>query len=306
MATLALLPAHDPQIEQVWRRLELAATPAYELTWGYVEAWLAGLARCAAPLAGVLYDGTTPIAACIFDRDHVLAIHALVCAPAATRALPALIEQLPGDWEECVLPAIDRADLAALAPLGDRYRLCIDREVAVPIVDLDAVRATRGGYPALAPPTVRAQLLAAERSLALAVDVAADRDAALAIYGELCARRGVQPPWDEALDRRLIATRLPHGEIELVRVTDAGTIIGCLMCVAGHGRVACWREGVPDPLAGHLCHAAAIAHAAARGMTSYELAAQQLATSTRRRVWLRVQPKLVARRGKRVPSVVRA
>jgi hypothetical protein len=311
----------------------------YFLSWGWIENWLAALPVDETPALAMLSTGGDPTAAFFLGRrrlrrhfvvpSYALYFNAtgsprhdelriehngLLASPGARRSLGAIIDLLPGEWDELFLPAVDRYafdDLGAAAAL-DRYRVRIDRESAAPYVDLEAVRSIEGGYVSLLGASTRTQLRRARRVIgAVEVEVASDEPSALAIWGELLrlyarrwATRGERgafaDPWFERFHRRLIQARLPAGEIQLIRVHAGGTTIGCLYNFVYRGRVLFYQSGLarfddPHVKSGLLCHAAAVEYNALAGHAVYDLlgggsrSKQSLATGAARLVWLRVQ-----------------
>jgi CelD/BcsL family acetyltransferase involved in cellulose biosynthesis len=240
----------------------------------------------------------------------------MLALPGARRSLTTILDLLPDGWDELVLPAIDRYafdDLdAAQTLLADRYQVVVEREAGTPFVDLDAVRTIDGGFDALVPPSTRS-ILARARALAGPVDVEVATDArqAMAIWGELLrlharrwAARGMRgafaDSWVERFHRRLILSRLAHGEVQLVRVSSGGKTLGCLYNLVYRGRVLFYQAGFanaddPQLRLGYLCQATAIEHNARAGHTAYELLGghatykDNLATGVDRLIWLRVQ-----------------
>lgn len=337
--TLALVDARDPRVERTWRDLEARARPPYFLSWGWVESWLAALPAERRPRLAVISDDGEPVAACFLgerrlrrhlvlpsralyfnatgvpEYDDIYIEHnGLLAVPGASRSLADLVELLPGDWDEVFLPALDEHAFDQLEPDPGRpaYRVRVEREEHAPYVDLDAVRAAEGGYLALLGSGTRSQLRRAQRKLgALELEIASDDRHALDIYNELLhlhARRwqargeagAFANPWFDGFHRRLIAQRLPHGEIQLVRVRAGGATVGCLYNFVFDGRVLFYQSGLaafddPHVKPGFLCHAAAVEHNAAAGHAIYDLLGgasrykQQLSTGAHRLVWLRVQ-----------------
>ena len=335
---LELIDAMDPRVEPTWRALEAKATPAYFLTWGWVENWLATLpAEERPPLALIVQDGT-PVAAFFLGRrklrrhvvlttnarffnatgspkhDEICIEHnGLLATPGAGRSLAQLLELLPDDWDELYLPAVDRYAFDDLgAPASLRFHVRIDRESSAPFVDLEAVRGVDGNYVALLGSSTRTQLRRTRRVLGdLEVEVAVDETHAFDIFREMIdlhrarwAARGeagaFADPWFEGFHRRLIAQRLPHGEIQLVRVRAGGVTIGCLYNLVANGRVMFYQCGLarfedPHVKPGYVCHAAAIEYNALAGHATYDLLGgdgrykQNLSTGAVRLVWLRVQ-----------------
>ncbi|HTJ45189.1 MAG TPA: GNAT family N-acetyltransferase [Kofleriaceae bacterium] len=334
--TLDLRDPFASEVETIWRTLEADARPSYFLTWGWIENWLACLPREHAPELAVIRSGGLPIAACFLGKRRVLRHHvlptrarflnatgwpredelcvehnALLAAPSAHPRLADVIHLLPGDWDELVLPAIDLdafLDLRAAAPTG--FRVCVDRDVASPFVDLARVRA-HGDYVSLLGRSTRAQLRRARRAAGeLQVELARDEREAHAILDELIwlherywRARGdggaFADPWILRFHRRLIARRFRRGELELLRVRDREGTLGCLYNLVANGRVLFYQSGFAhrdDPHAkpGYVCHAAAIEHAAAVGRDVYDLLGGDarykrcLATDTTRLAWVRV------------------
>ncbi len=336
---LELIDARDPHVERIWQALEAHAQPSYFLSWGYVENWLAALQPDELPTLAVIANRGEPDAAFFLAHRRVrrnllmtsnalyfnatgsrtpdeLAIehNGMLAAPGARRSLAAVLDLLPEDWDELYLPAIDRRafdDLGA-APLDARYKVRVEREEAAPFVDLEAVRTVAGGYDALLPSSTR-DALQESRSVLGDVDleIALDDAHAMDIYDELLrlharrwAARGMRgafpDPWVEKFHRQLITHRLPHGEIQLLRIKSGGTTLGCLYNLVYRDRVVFYQCGLaslddPHIEAGYLCHATAIEHDARAGHSFCDLLGGQakykekLATGTNRRVWLRVQ-----------------
>ncbi len=253
------------------------------------------------------------------DRRHdevTIEQHGMLAAPGVRRSLAGVLDLLPGEWDELHLRAVDRYafdDLgAASGPLAARYKVSIEHEANAPFVDLEAVRTVEGGYDALLPTSTRT-LLRRTRSILGNVDieVAVDQRQALDIYGEMLrlharrwSARGMRgafaDPWFERFHRRLILSRLAHGEVQLVRVRAGGTTLGCLYNLVYRGRVMFYQSGLatladPNIKAGYICHAAAIEYNALAGHSTYDLLGgtatykENLATGANRLVWLRVQ-----------------
>jgi CelD/BcsL family acetyltransferase involved in cellulose biosynthesis len=261
----------------------------------------------------VYYFNTTGVP----RHDEVCIEHnGLVALPGADRSLAGLLEVLPGSWDEVVLPAVDRYafdDIGASVASTRlaKYLVRVERETVAPFVDLDAVRAANGDYLALLGTNTRTQLRRARRVVGdLTVEIASDDRHALDIYGELLrlhARRwhergqhgAFADPWFERFHRRLITTRIAHGEIQLARVRAGERTIGCLYNFVYDGRVLFYQCGLaqfeePHVKPGYLCHAAVIDHNARAGHAVYDLLGggpykERLATSATRLVWLRVQ-----------------
>ncbi len=335
MTELVLYEPFDPRVEQIWRRLEVAARPAYFLSWGWVENWLACLPNDDLPPLAVLMDDEVPAAAFFVGKrrmrrqglgrsvlffnttgdehiDDVCIEHNGLLRAASSRVtLEDVIDHLPAGWDELFLPAVDRSTLTELGSLGADYQVRVDREAAAPCVDLDLARGVPGGYLELLSPATRAQVHRSQAEVGpLEVEVASDDAHARDIFDELLQlqARNVHAnvfadPWLERFHRRLIETRLRHGEIQLVRIRAAGITIGCLYNFVYADRVVVYQSGFeqfadPQVKPGFLCHVAAIEHAAASGLGIYDLRAadigykHRLSTGETRLLWLRVQRRL--------------
>lgn len=305
---LELIDPYAASAETIWRDLERAARPAYFLSWGWIENWLAMLPRGEAPALAVIHEGDE-IAGAFFLGRRLLIRHRVLPSRAAFvnatgvpsrdelciehnavlgrgGSLAGLIELLPDDWDELFLPGVDREAFAELAvPRG--YRVRVVRTSPAPFVDLARVRAA-GDFLELVSANTRAQLRRARRHAGpCELEVASSLNDALAIYDELVELHGASwrargqagvfaDPWFDRFHRRLIERRFAHGEIQLARLRGGSATIGCLYNLVSGGRVlfyqsglAAWRDPVSKP--GLLCHAAAIAHGARAGHDVYDL-----------------------------------
>jgi CelD/BcsL family acetyltransferase involved in cellulose biosynthesis len=306
---LEIVDPYAGRAEAIWRELERTSRPAYFLTWGWIENWLAMLPREDIPALAVIRRGDE-IAGAFFlgrrllVRHHVLSSRGVFVNATGVESrdelciehngllgpgcpIGKLVELLPDDWDELFLPGVDlEAFRDTDVPAG--YRLRVERTCPAPFVDLERVRAA-GDYLAVLSSNTRAQIRRARRRLgACELEVAAALPEALAIYDELIAlhtaswRGRGQPgafadPWFERFHRRLIEQRFARGEIQLVRLRGGdGATIGCLYNLVASGRVLFYQSGLAafdDPVVkpGLVCHAEAIAHCAAAGHTVYDL-----------------------------------
>ena len=241
------------EMEKIWRQLEVGARPPYTQSWGWIENWLASLDH-EPPLAVIYDDSGAPIAAAFEDQ-----------------------------------PVLRAPAFPALGSSGSDYRITLDRELAVPHVDLDAVRCVEGGFASMLPAPIRAHLLHARVQCGdLHVEAASDAPRAHAMFDELLDLKGA---YDSAFHRRLIDQRAPAGEIQLLRVRGDDATLGVLFNVTWHDRVVAQLAAFATAGDADLCHAAAVEHDAARGFAFYELvpADARLATGETRRVLLRFE-----------------
>lgn len=308
------------------------------MSWGWVGNWLAALPK--PPQLAVMTDAGDPIAAfflgkkrirrhAVFSSDALflnatgspshdelcIEHNGLLAKRQTASSLSKLLELLPGSWHELFMPAIDKLAFEDLEALHG-YRLKIDKESAAPYVDLAKVRAAKDGYVSLLGASTRTQLRRSRRTVgAVEVEVATDLTQAMDIYGEMLrlhARRwnavgkagAFADPWFEQFHRNLITSRLPHGEIQLMRIRAGGQTVGCLYNFVFRGRVLFYQSGLahyedPHIKPGFLTHAAAVEHNAKLGHSVYDLLGgdarykQQLATNESRLVWARIQRPLL-------------
>ncbi|MBW4092261.1 MAG: GNAT family N-acetyltransferase [Proteobacteria bacterium] len=85
-------------------------------------------------------------------------------------------------------------------------------------------------------------------------------------------------PFFERFQRRLVETCLPHGTVELLRISRGGTPIGYLFNLVYRGHVLAFVSGFrfeddPRLKPGLICHALAIARHAAEGVAIYDFLA---------------------------------
>jgi CelD/BcsL family acetyltransferase involved in cellulose biosynthesis len=310
MPQFEIIDPYAPRAQTLWRDLERPARPAYFLTWGWIENWLAMLPRDEAPGLAVIRDRGEITGAFFLGRRTQLRHRLLPSRTAHVNAtgipsrdelciehngilgrgcsLAKLVELLPDDWDELFLPGVDRETFRELdLPRG--YRVRSASPTPSPFVDLEKVRAA-GDYLTLLSSNTRAQIRRARRRLgACELEVAASLEEALAIYDELVAlhaaswqargeRGAFADPWFERFHRRLIEQRFAHGEIQLVRLRNSAGTIGCLYNLISNGRVLFYQSGLAtfdDPVIkpGLVCHAAAIERCAAAGHQIYDLLA---------------------------------
>ncbi|MCA9599351.1 MAG: GNAT family N-acetyltransferase [Myxococcales bacterium] len=337
MIRARLLEATSPRVEAIWRTLEQKARPSFFGTWGFVECWLACLPAAVRPRLWLLERDGAPAAACFLGRRKMLRRGAIVTralflnatgvprfddlclehnevlgAAEAGITLNELLAQLPPDHDELFLPALapERMPGSRLCERLEGRHVRVDRQVPAPFVDLDRVRSS-GSLGWLGAST-RGQVRRAEKLLGpITAEVAADEAAALDVFEELVGlhtarwtTRGEDgafaDPWVRSFHRRLIRSRLRHGEIQLLRVRAADATVGCLYGLVANGRVLFYQGGLaqfadPRVKPGYLCHVKAIEHAAREGHARYDLLAggadykRRLADSEVVLRWARVQ-----------------
>lgn len=314
MRSLELVDPHSARAAALWQDLERAARPAYFLTWGWIENWLAMLPRAETPSLAIVHDRGEVTGAFFLGRRLVIRHRVLPSRAAflnatgipsrdelciehngvlgAPRSIADLVQLLPEDWDELFLPGVDREAYAHLdAPNG--YRVIVEGTTPSPYVDLARVRASKD-YLSLLSSNTRAQIRRARRQVgACELEVASTLEEALAVYDEMIALHAASwlargkpgafaDPWFARFHRRLIERRFQHGEIQLARLRGPEGTIGCLYNLVANGRVLFYQSGLASfenaaIKPGLLCHAATIEHCAAAGHAVYDM----LAGSTR-------------------------
>jgi CelD/BcsL family acetyltransferase involved in cellulose biosynthesis len=331
------------RIQAIWTELAAVARPSYFLSWPWVENWLDVLPPDVRVQLAVVHAGGAPSAAfflgsrrtlrhgfvpsrvrflnCtgVSDYDKLVIEYNAWLAADATLTLRAVLDLLPGHWDELVLPALDAA-----APPGDRlendlgpYQLKVEGRVPCAVVDLERVRA-EGDYLKLLSRNGRSQLRRAAKLYAeqgpLRLEIPATLDAALAVFAELLelhektwrarGEGGAFIPFVRAFHDRLIRRRFDSGEIQLLRLLSGGDTVGCLYNFVWDGVVYFYQSGIRYQEDGRLkpgmlCHVEAVRHNAAAGHRLYDFLAgdsqykQSLATGARDLVWARIQKPLL-------------
>ena len=153
--------------------------------------------------------------------------------------------------------------------------------------DLDAVRAAGGDYLSLLSANTRSQIRRAikDHEGLPTVTAAATADEAAAWLEDMRALnegRHDDNAWEDPAFRRFLLTLackgIPSGEVELLRFTDDGGTVGLLVNFIHRGQAMNYQSAFAAPRTakdkpGLLCHAAAVAHYAERGLSLYSLLA---------------------------------
>lgn len=172
-------------------------------------------------------------------------------------------------------------------------------------VDLEAVRAADGDYLSLISANTRSQIRRAmkEHGGLPTVEAASTPEQAESWLEEMRSLnqgRHADNAWDDAAFRRFVAALTDRGrttgEVELLRFTDASGLVGLLVNFMHRGQAMNYQSAFAVPQSskdkpGLLCHAAAVAHYAKRGVGLYSLLAgkdrykQSLATQEEALEW---------------------
>ncbi|MEA3388859.1 GNAT family N-acetyltransferase [Sphingobium sp. CCH11-B1] len=182
-------------------------------------------------------------------------------------------------------------------------------------VDLGAVRSASGDYLSLLSANTRSQIRRAmkDRDSGLPHVTVATLDEIgpwLTEMAALNAGRHADNAWDDEGFRSFVATLaargLTTGDVELLRLDDAGGIVGLLLNFVQDGVAMNYQSAFAEARSakdkpGLLCHAAAVGHYADRGLSRYSLLAgkdrykQSLSTCEEQLEWWqieRVSPRL--------------
>jgi len=165
------------------------------------------------------------------------------------------------------------------------------QERQAPFVDLDAVRAAGGDWLPMLSANTRYQLRRSARRyaergpLALAraktsVEALAWLDALVALHGKTWRARGLPgafaTPYLLRFHQALVLRALARDELDLLRITAGGEVVGYLYNFRMHGRVYAYQSGLdhasagPHEKPGLTCHAMAIERALREGERIYD------------------------------------
>lgn len=242
----------------------------------------------------------------LLDRRH---------ADAARAALLRFLCSTQRGWRSVHLPGLSSAQAVTpeSLPAGT---VMLAQERPCWMVQLQPVRDRGGDYLGLLSARRRAHIRRSTRACEawgpLSVSVASDIDGALETFERLLqlhrSRRlslgsasAFDTPHACGFHRRLIATGLPRGEVQLLRVRAGDRDVGCLYSFVHRGRVSFYQSGYDYDLVDHrhspgmVTLALAIEHNAALGHDCFDFLAgealykQSLATSTEPMWWVELQ-----------------
>jgi len=286
-------------LERRWRALEGQARGGFFRSWDFLGCEAA--ARFDAPVLLSVRDDGQDVALALCNRhggrlylqetgrpalDAVCVEHnGFLIRAGGAAALQAGMTALAGRGP-VVLSGIDDATLASARAAG----LVVTQKAQVaPVVDLAALR---GPYLESLSANTRAQirramrLCAAPPVLAAAADLAQALDwfaAMVTLHQARWAVRGQKGAFADAamvdFHRALLARALPAGSATLLRVSAGDTVLGYLYVLLGGGTAHVYQSGfIAAADARHkpglICHALAVEHFRALGMTRYDLMAK--------------------------------
>lgn len=205
------------------------------------------------------------------------------------------------DWRALRLSGITPGSPLLKLPAHRATRL--DRS-PVYQADLEAVRAAKGDYLSLLSANTRSQIRRAIKDHnGLPTVTAATADEAATWLEEMRALnegRHADNAWEDPAFRRFLLTLtrkgILSGEVELLRFTDEGGPVGLLVNFIHRGQAMNYQSAFAAPRTakdkpGLLCHTAAVAHYANKGLALYSLLAgkdrykQSLATREEALEW---------------------
>jgi CelD/BcsL family acetyltransferase involved in cellulose biosynthesis len=185
---------------------------------------------------------------------------------------------------ELIVPGVEPSVLEG----AGKGLIVVERRHAAYRTPLSGIGA--GGLEAVISRNARQQLRRSRRDYdtPLKLEVAKDETEALDIFAQLkdlhvrsWTRRGRRhafvSPFFETFHKALIVTGLKDGSVELLRVTAGGKTLGCLYNFRRGGVVSSYQSGFDDETPGlrpgYVCHAMAMEHYAAAGLTCYDFLA---------------------------------
>jgi CelD/BcsL family acetyltransferase involved in cellulose biosynthesis len=185
--------------------------------------------------------------------------------------------------DEFILEAVDPEQLVG----GDRLPTIERSEYGyrAPLANFTTLDAWMSSLSRNSRQQLRRSIRAYERKGALSIDVARDAQSALTFFAHMRAlhisswmrrknRHAFSNPFFETFHRSLIRHGVPNGTVDLLRVCAGDQAIGYLYNFRHHGTVSSYQSGFDDVDSqlrpGYVCHALAIAHYAAAGMSSYD------------------------------------
>ena len=328
VATLSPLPSPDV-LEQRWRTLEQRSDSSFFLSWTWIGSWLqsydvrpellsisrdgqdialalTGSGRQsrllgAVPALWINQSGIVGADRPFIEYNGLLAAHDDMNA--ACEAAMQFISARSG-WRILQLAGVE-PDSPMLRHGEFRRRTMVDESPAY-MAELDKVRAANGDYLSLLSSNTRSQIKRSVKDYGgalpeVAIASASDIAPWIAEMRALNAGRHADNAWDDdgfvRFAETIAANGLHDGNVELLRLTsDSGGVTGLLLNFIHGGRAMNYQSAFADPLTpkakpGLMCHAAAVAHYAGRGLDAYSFLAgkdrykQSLSTTSETLQW---------------------
>ena len=311
-----------------WQALEAASDAAFFLGWTWTSSWLESyavrpdllsitdeegrdvalaltghamqprlLGRCAT--LSLNQSGDPAADRPFVEYNGLLATHGSEAD--AAKAFHAALQHRT-DWRALRLSGITPGSPLLAMPAHRATRL--DRS-PVYLADLEAVRAANGDYLSLLSANTRSQIRRAIKDhnglpTVTAATTAEETATWLEEMRALNEGRHEDNAWEAPAFRRFLLTLagkgISSGEVELLRFTDEGGPVGLLVNFIHRGQAMNYQSAFAAPRTakdkpGLLCHAAAVANYAERGLSLYSLLAgkdrykQSLATREEALEW---------------------
>lgn len=309
-AHFTLLPDRDVLATR-WQALEARGYGSFFIGWTWVGAWLESYAVRPELLSVTDTDGQDMALALVghamaprlLGRAATLSLNQSgnVSADRAFVEYNGLLTAAGSEETaaHAALSAIDRRHdwralrLSGIAPGSPLLALPHRRAVRVdasPVyqVDLEAVRGAQGDYLSLLSANTRSQIRRSmkDRGGALPIVARATSEADVTAWvGDMQALnsgRHADNAWDDPAFCRFVTALalrgLGNGEVEMLRLTDGVGCIGLLVNFVYRGQAMNYQSAFLAPASskdkpGLLCHSAAVADYAARGLSLYSLLA---------------------------------
>lgn len=341
---LTLFDVHSQpqQVQAIWCELCQLNSPSYFLSWGWIEHWLSCLPASLAVQLAVIYQGDRPWLAFFVGQGRQVRHHlfrsrtvslnatglpqidylyieynAMLCAERVNCSLQKILELLPAQWDEFMMPGLDPNAFPgnALQQPLTAGKIIVESKIPSPYVDLDLVRQHNGNYLALLNKSTRSTITRSykgyEERGAVTLEVGADLSTALDIFEEMVElhrttwrERGKASAFttDFLLDfhRELIRKRMEWQEIQLLRIRAGSTTIGCLYNFVFQNRVLFYQSGFHYETErrlspGYTCLVEAIQYNAAQGYACFDFLASddyyksRLSTGENHLLWIKIQ-----------------
>ena len=273
-------------VESIWKYMLNKCDHSFFLSWGWIENWIHSLPQDSKVVLLVAKEKNMPLLAFFvggpidqirkiipvktislnatgiaeYDRLVIEYNAFLLSRSSAGCALKQILDNMPIEWEEFLLPWLDMS----LCPgncLTDElrpYHVLKRKESPSYYVDLEKIRDRNGDYLSLLSRNTRRQIRQAERRYSehgtIKFQIASTIDEGLKIYEEMAAlnrqvwkNRGKDSVFNSeyfyVFHRNLIKKRFPNGEIQLVKLTCGEETIGCLYNFVCGKKIYCYQTG---------------------------------------------------------------
>ena len=334
------------ELEHLWTDLQVCSDHSYFTSWGWIGCWLNQLPESLRPQALIVENADGVVGLGLIHRHRIL--HGQLIPSTAlflnetgdpvydsltiehngflairgdeAKVVETCIDFLCEsdlDWDELFLSGADAGAATDVATqnLPGRLRRCVKRQKSCFVVDVAALRDSKGDYLASLSSNTRSQVRRAMRLYEeigpLKITCVAGREETLAYYDRMKALHtsywetrnepgAFAHPFIDGFHRHLIETREAHGEIQLLHVTAGEQTIGYLYNFVHAGRVYNYQSGFqymdnPKLKPGLVCHTLAIEFNRQHGADVYDFLAgegqhkQSLGKHSTDMVWMVLQ-----------------